>query len=161
MTSSSSRKISRDLSQSSPTTSTVSPLCSSGRFLRAHHDEASSRDPTSDVILSPRSSSKLQRTASQSCPCTTTWIGQQRTPRRFAWTTHQKSLTRPRSFLTGNWTFVGPGSDDKWYGTLTYKHNREWNRTAGPKILVFARSGHLVLRGTSLLSRGSSKSKGQ
>ena len=108
--------------------------------------------PTSDVLMSPRSSSKLQRTASQSCPCTTTWIGQQRTPRLFARKTYQKSLTTQRSFLTVNWTFFGPGSDDKWYGTLTYKLNREWNRTAN-NFGLRKKCAHGAPRNQSLVQR--------
>ena len=39
----------------------------------------------------------------------------------------------------------------KWYGTLTYKPEGTWNRTAKETILNFAGSGHPVFRETSLL----------
>ena len=34
-------------------------------------------------------------------------------------------------FSEGYWTFFGLGNDNKWYGTLTYKLHREWNRNSG------------------------------
>ena len=66
-----------------------------------------------------------------------------------------------KKFLMGQWTFLGPGDEDKWYGTLTHKPNGEWNRKAEKMIVNFVESGHLELRGTSPLSSGSLKSKGR
>ena len=60
----------------------------------------------------------------------------------------------------GNWTFLGPGDEEAWYGTLSYELDSDWNRIAKEMMLKFAESGHLVFRGTSPLSIGSLTSKG-
>ena len=65
-----------------------------------------------------------------------------------------------RQIFEGNWIFLGPGDENKCYGTISHKPNSEWNRTAERMMLKFAESGHLVVRGTSPLSIGSLKSRG-
>ena len=31
-----------------------------------------------------------------------------------------------RRFLRGHWSFLGPGSEKKWYGTYSVKHDGVW-----------------------------------
>ena len=62
-----------------------------------------------------------------------------------------------RRFLLGRRSFLGPGSEKKWYGTHTHKPDGEWNRTAEGMMLNFAESGHPVFRATSALDRGELK----
>ena len=57
-----------------------------------------------------------------------------------------------RIFPKGHWSFLGPGSKEKWYVTLTYKPDVLWDKFA-EEMLLFLESGHLVFRGTSPLSR--------
>ena len=66
-----------------------------------------------------------------------------------------------RRFTRGHWSFPGPGSEKKWYGTHVNKPDVEWEKTAGGMRLNFAESGHPVLRATSALERGELKSNGQ
>ena len=65
-----------------------------------------------------------------------------------------------RRFPRGHWSFVGPGSEKKWYATYNSKPNGCWDRTAEEMMQNFQRSGHLVFRETSALERGELRSKG-
>ena len=65
-----------------------------------------------------------------------------------------------RRFSPGKWSFFGLGSEKKWYSTLEYKPQGEWDRVAEQIMIKFAESGHPVFRATSPLSRGMFKSKG-
>ena len=62
-----------------------------------------------------------------------------------------------RKFPKGHWSFRGPGNEEKWYATLAYKPNGACNRAGEQMMISFAVSGHVVFRGTSLLSRGALK----
>ena len=64
-----------------------------------------------------------------------------------------------RRFSPGRWSFLGPGSEKKWYSTHESKPQGEWNRVA-ELMIKFSESGHPVFRSTSPLSRGVLKSKG-
>ena len=65
-----------------------------------------------------------------------------------------------RRFSPGKWSFIGSGSEKKWYSTHEYKPQREWDRVAELMMVKFSESGHPVFRATSPLSRGKLKSKG-
>ena len=65
-----------------------------------------------------------------------------------------------RRFQPGRWSFLGPGSEKKWYSTHEYKPQGEWNRVAEQMMMEFSESGHPVFRATSPLSRRTLKSKG-
>ena len=52
-------------------------------------------------------------------------------------------------FPVSHWTFLGLGREEKWYGTLAYKPEGAWNRTAKKMMLNFAESGRPVFRGTN------------
>ena len=64
-----------------------------------------------------------------------------------------------KRFLKGHRSFPGPGAEDKWYGTQTYKPQGLWNRSAEMRMLHLGESGYPVFRGTSALDRGSLKCK--
>ena len=65
-----------------------------------------------------------------------------------------------KRFSAGQWSFLGPGSEKKWYSTHEYSPQGEWDRVAEQMMLTFAESKHPVFRSTSPLSRGVLKSKG-
>ena len=46
----------------------------------------------------------------------------------------------------GHRSFLGPGSEKKWYGTHTYKPNGEWDRVAEDMMLNFSDGGHPEFR---------------
>ena len=62
-------------------------------------------------------------------------------------------------FAQGHRSFLGPGSEKKWYGTHTYKPNGDWNRVADIMMINFSESGHLIFHGSSASERGDLKSK--
>ena len=57
-------------------------------------------------------------------------------------------------------SFLGPGSEKKWYSTYIDRPRGEWDRVAELMMNKFSESGHQVFRATSPLSRGTLKSKG-
>ena len=65
-----------------------------------------------------------------------------------------------RRFSLGHWSFVGPGSENKWYGSCSDKPDGSWDRTAEKMLLNFTGSRHLVFRCASELKRGDLRSKG-
>ena len=64
-----------------------------------------------------------------------------------------------KRFLPGQWSFLGPGSEKKWYSSSEDSPQEEWDRIAEQIMLTFAESTHPVFRSTSPLSRGVLKSK--
>ena len=65
-----------------------------------------------------------------------------------------------KRFPAGHWSFLGPGSETKWYSTYNERPQGEWDRVAELMMIKFGESGHPVFRATSPLSRGTLKSKG-
>ena len=66
-----------------------------------------------------------------------------------------------KRFPPGRWSFLGPGSEKKWYSTHVSRPQGEWERVAELMMMIkFRESGHPVFRATSPLSRGTLKSKG-
>ena len=66
-----------------------------------------------------------------------------------------------RRFAHGHWSFLGLGSEKKWYGTHTKNPDGKWDRVAEDMMLNFSESGHTVFRESSALERGDLKSKGK
>ena len=64
-----------------------------------------------------------------------------------------------KRFSPGRWSFLGPGSEKKWYSIHESKPQGEWDRVAELMMIKFSDSGHPVFRPTSPLSRGTLKSK--
>ena len=66
-----------------------------------------------------------------------------------------------KRFGTGQWSFLSPGSEKKWYSISAYSPQGEWDRIAEKMMLEFGESRHPVFRATSPLSeRSAQKSKG-
>ena len=65
-----------------------------------------------------------------------------------------------RRFGRGQWSFVGPGSEKKWYCISVDSPQGVWDNIAERMLVVFAESGCPIIRATSPLSRGQLKSKG-
>ena len=63
-------------------------------------------------------------------------------------------------FGIGQWSFVGPGSEKKWYSSENSPQGA-WDHTAEEMLLEFAESAHPIFRATTPLSRGQLKSKGR
>ena len=65
-----------------------------------------------------------------------------------------------RRFGIGQWSFIGPGSEKKWYSTEENSPQGAWDHIADEMLLECAESGHPIFRATTPLSRGNLKSKG-
>ena len=63
-------------------------------------------------------------------------------------------------FGIGQWSFIGPGSEKKWYPSENSPQGA-WDHIPEDMLLHFAESGHPIFRSTTPLSRGQLKSKGQ
>ena len=68
--------------------------------------------------------------------------------------------TFARRFGIGQWSFIGPGSEKKWYPSENSPQGM-WDHIAEEMLLKFAESGHPIFRATTPLSRGKLKSKGK
>ena len=65
-----------------------------------------------------------------------------------------------KRFGIGQWSFIGPGSEKKWYLSENSPQGA-WDHVAEDMLLRFAESGHPIFRATTPLSRGQLKSKGK
>ena len=65
-----------------------------------------------------------------------------------------------KRFGAGQWSFLGLGSEKKWYSTSEDSPQGECDKMAEKMMKTLAGSGHPVFRATSPLSRGQLKSKG-
>ena len=65
-----------------------------------------------------------------------------------------------KKFGIGQWSFIGPGSEKKWYYAEENSPQGTWDQRADEMLLEFAESGHPIFRATTPLSRGKLKSKG-
>ena len=57
-----------------------------------------------------------------------------------------------KRFPAGSWSFLGPGSETKWYSTNKERPGGKWDRVAELMMIKFGESGHSVFRATSPLS---------
>ena len=64
-----------------------------------------------------------------------------------------------KKFGIGQWSFIGPGSEKKWYSAEENSPQGAWDNIADEMLLEFAESGHPIFRATTPLSRGTLKSK--
>ena len=68
--------------------------------------------------------------------------------------------TFAKRFGIGQWSFIGPGSEKKWYPSENSPQGA-WDHIAEEMLPEFAESGHPIFRATTPLSRGQLKSKGR
>ena len=71
----------------------------------------------------------------------------------------QKVQDYAKRFLQGHWTFLGPGSEMKWYGGSSYPPKGEWDSIADEMVQRFKETSHPAYKNTSALSRGVLKRK--
>ena len=65
-----------------------------------------------------------------------------------------------KKFGIGQWSFIGPGSEKKWYSMEENGPQGIWDNIAEKMLIEFPESGCPIFRATSPLSRGELKSKG-
>ena len=59
-----------------------------------------------------------------------------------------------KNFGIGQWSFIGPGSEKKWYSAEENSPQGAWDHIADEMLLEFVESGHPTFRATTPLSRG-------
>ena len=72
---------------------------------------------------------KNSQTGSFLCQCSTTSSGQRKETMEFVFRI-QKVKEYAKRVSQGHWTFLGPGDDKKWYGTLPCTPEGKWDSTA-------------------------------
>ena len=65
-----------------------------------------------------------------------------------------------KKFGIGQWSFIGPGSEKKWYSLEENIPQGIWDHIAEKMLVEFAESGCPIFRATTPLSRCNLKSKG-
>ena len=100
------------------------------------------------------------KTGSSSCQCTTTLTGEQKETKKDVNTIHKTVANYARRFTRGHWSFLGPGSEEKWYGTYTDKPDGSRDQTAKNMMANFSGSGQPKFRASSACERGELRSKG-
>ena len=65
-----------------------------------------------------------------------------------------------RKFVEGQWSFIGPCSEKKWYSMEEDSPQGIWDKLAEKMLIEFAESGCPIFRATTPLSRGKLRSKG-
>ena len=65
-----------------------------------------------------------------------------------------------KRFPAGRGSFLGPGSETKWYSTYKERPGGKWDRVAELMMIKFGGSGHPLFRATSPFSRGMLKNEG-
>ena len=65
-----------------------------------------------------------------------------------------------KKFGRGQWSFIGPGSEKKWYSMEENSPQKNWDHISEKMLLEFAESGCPIFRATTPLSRGKLTSKG-
>ena len=64
-----------------------------------------------------------------------------------------------KKFGIGQWSFIGPGSEKKWYSVEEDSPQGIWDHIAEKMLVEFAESGCPIFRATTPLSRGKLRSK--
>ena len=60
----------------------------------------------------------------------------------------------------GRWSFLGPGSEKKWYGTYADKTDGSWDKIAEQRMVNCSESDHPIFCASSAFERGELRSKG-
>ena len=66
-----------------------------------------------------------------------------------------------KKFGIGQWSFIGPGSEKKWFSGAKNSSQGALDHIADEMLLEFTESGHPIFRATTPFSRGLLKSKGR
>ena len=75
------------------------------------------------------------------CRCSTTFFVQQETMRKNVWHILKSYLCMQRKFGTGRWSFIGPGSEKKWFFMKEDSPQGIWDSIAEKMLVEFAESG--------------------
>ena len=77
------------------------------------------------------------------------------------WYTARRVAQFAENFKPGQRSFLGPGDEERWYGSLIKKPHGEWNSIAENMIQELAMIRHPVFRCSSQVPRNVLKRKGK
>ena len=98
---------------------------------------------------------KNSQTESSSCQCSTTSIGQEKRNDGFCITKSEKKVKEyAERFSQGHWTFLCPGDEKKWYGTLPNTPEGKRDSTVTQMVERFKDTCHPVFKSINASSRG-------
>ena len=142
-------KISRSISRTKTQLDSTEKLLNSRKNPKIFNIVCSSRDP--ERLGGEEHPTRELRGPDHlhSCPRSMTFCGKQMV--RVASRTLRKSGIVRRNSYQDIWTFLGPVSEKRWYGS---SHDGQWDRTANEKVQQFKETGLLIFISTSALSRG-------
>ena len=78
---------------------------------------------------------------------------------RIVWQMPESSKYLQRNLVLGQWSFIGPGSEKKWYSGEENSPQGAWDHIRDEMLLEFAESGHPIFRATTPLPRVFSRAK--
>ena len=93
------------------------------------------------------------------CRCSTTFPVTRKTMNKNV-KTIDSYLCMQKNLVKKHWSFIGPGSEKKWYSLKEDSPQGIWDHIAEKMLLEFVESGCPISRATTPLSRGQLKSKG-
>ena len=94
------------------------------------------------------------------CRCSTTFLVTRKGNKEECLANARVVKVFAKEFGIGQWSFIGPGSEKKWYSMEENSPQGAWDHIADEMLLEFAESGHPIFRATTPLSRRKLKSKG-
>ena len=103
------------------------------------------------------SSQKTSRTGSSSCQYSLNIAWKKNDENCIS--TAEEVRNYAMKILQGHWTFLGPGSEEKWYGSANHDQKGTGIAQANKMVQRFKETGHLVFKRTSALSRRILKQK--
>ena len=103
---------------------------------------------------------RISQEVSHLCRCSTTFLVSQMTMNKNAWRMPNSFLCMQRDLEKEKCSFIGLGSEKKWFCISDDSPQRVWDNMAERKFLEFAESMCPFFRVASPLSRGRLKSKG-
>ena len=109
----------------------------------------------------PSIQQRISQEESCLCRCSTTFTVDQKTMKKNAWRMPDSFLCLQKRFGKGQWSFIGPGSEKKWYCISEDSPQGVWDNMAERMLLEFAESDCPIFRATTPLSRCNLKSKGR
>ena len=103
---------------------------------------------------------RTSQAGSSSYRCLTTLCRMQKEMMKYVKTIQRQLKKYAEGLSRGHWSFLGPGSGEKWYGSHTDKPDGSWNQPAKNMMANFSGTGLPIFRASSAFERGEIRSKG-
>ena len=108
-----------------------------------------------DLLSTLEKHQKLSQEEFSLCRCSTTFPVTEKAVKKNECLANARVVSvLAKRFGVGQWSFIGPGSEKKWYSIEENSPQGIWNHIADEMLLEFAESGHPIFRATTPLFRG-------